>query len=357
MSESAQENKITNSGEISLADLISKIKSALGYIKSKWIIILLFSIIGALLGLSYAIVKKPTYTAVCTFVLEDAKSSGGMGQYATLASLAGINIANGNGGGIFEGDNIIELYKSRTMIEKALLSSCSFDGKNQLLIERYIQKNKLRETWKKENISNINFEGNPDQFNRKQDSIITSIVELFNNKLLSVTKPDKKLSIISVQVETKDELFSKYFNEKLVQNVNDFYVQTKTKKSSQNLKLLQHQADSVKAILNSSIYGVASAIDAAPNANPQMSTLRASSQRKQIDVQTNSAIYGEVVKNLEVTRMSLRQDVPLIQVIDKPVLPLRVSKTGKIMGVIIGFLLSLFLTVGILVCKKIISKL
>ena len=109
------------SDEISIVDLISKVKEITKYLKSKWIIILSFSILGALLGLGYSILKKPTYTAVCTFVLEDAKGGGGLGQYAGLASLAGINLG-GSGGGIFEGDNIIELYKSRTMIEKALLS-------------------------------------------------------------------------------------------------------------------------------------------------------------------------------------------------------------------------------------------
>ena len=324
-----QVSKINSSGEISFIDLVIGIRNAIRYIRRKWIIVLLGGVIGGIGGLAYAIFTKTTYTAVCTFVLEDSKS-GGMSQYAGLASLAGVNIGGGSGGSIFEGDNILELYKSRSMLEKTLLSEFNFNGKKQLLINRFIDFNDLKHKYLKyQPQAELKFTGDPEKFSTLQDSVITDLVDLFNKKVLSVSKPDKKLSIIKVEVVTKDELFSKCFTEKLVQTVNDFYIQTKTKKTFQNIQILQRQADSVRSMLNSSISGVASAIDAAPNANPLMSTLRVSSQRKQIDVQANTAIYGEIVKNLELEKVNYRQDMPLIQVVDKPVLPLLQSKNIK----------------------------
>lgn len=348
------DNDINNdSQEISLKELLLKANSAFKFIKSKWIIILLFTIIGCGLGLLYSIYKKPAYTATSTFVLEDSKS-GGLGQYASLASLAGIDISAGGAGGVFQGDNILELYKSRLMIEKALLSQAKFGNKNQLLIDRYIDFNKLREKWRKEDhLDSIYFFGNPAKFSRKQDSIITDIIVLFNKKVLNVDKLDKKLSIIKVTVTTSDELFSKEFNSKLVETVNNFYTQTKTKKSYQNVQVLQKQADSVKRILNNSISGVAAAIDAEPNANPLYLTLRVPSQKKQVDVQASTAIYSEIVKNLEISKISLRQDVPLIQVIDQPVLPLAVNKVGILTGILLGGLLSCFLAIIVISTKKI----
>jgi hypothetical protein len=346
------QHKTNNAGEISIPDLIVKIRSIARDIKTKWVAVLVVSLFGALLGLGYSIFKKPTYTAVCTFVLEDSKS-GGLGQYAGLAALAGINMGSG-GGGVFEGDNILELYKSRTMIEMALLSPCNFNGKTQLLIDRYIDQNHLRDKWKNDDQTNqINFNGDPDNFNRKQDSIVTNLVELINEKILNVTKPDKKLSIIRVEVSSKDELFSKYFTEKLVQNVNDFYVKTKTKKTLENVRILQHQADSVKMMLNLSIGGVASAIDADPNANPLMSTLRVTSQKKQVEVQANTAIYSEMVKNLELAKISLRQEIPLIQVIDKPVLPLTNNKVKTLKGIFAGFFSLAIICIIILAIRSI----
>ncbi|MVN21015.1 Wzz/FepE/Etk N-terminal domain-containing protein [Mucilaginibacter arboris] len=345
-------DKNNDSEEISLKELILKLRSGFNYIKSKWAIILLSGILGGALGLLYSIFKKPIYTATSTFVLEENKT-GGLSQYASLASMAGIDIGGGGAGGIFQGDNILELYKSRVMIEKTLLTPVNINGKNELLIDRYIDYNKLRNKWKeKDHIVSISFNGNPEKFNRKQDSIITNIVELFNKKVLNVEKLDKKLSIIKVDVATSDELFSKAFNIKLVETVNDFYTQTKTKKSYQNVQVLQKQADSVKRILNYSIGGVASAIDAAPNANPLLQTLRVPSQKKQVDVQANSAIYSEIVKNLEISKISLRQETPLIQVIDDPVLPLPIDRLSKSKGVILGGFLGGFLIVVLISVRK-----
>lgn len=342
--------------EISIKEVILKLKSSWHYLISKWVIILAGGVIGAILGLTYAYFKSPVYTATSTFVLEENKG-GSLGQYAGLASLAGIDIGGSTAGGIFQGDNIIELYKSRVMIEKTLLSTVNINGKNQLLIDRYINFKNLRNKWKKkDNIDSISFYGNPEKFNRKQDSIISDLVEIFNKKILNVDKIDKKLNILKVDIITNDELFSKEFNTKLVETVNDFYTQTKTKKSYQNVLILQKQADSVRKVLNSSISGVAAAIDAAPNANPNQLILRVPSQRKQVDVQASTAIYSEIVKNLEVSRMSLLQETPLIQLIDEPVLPLSVNRLGKLKGIVFGGVLAGMLAVFILALKKIFKN-
>ncbi|UOE46253.1 Wzz/FepE/Etk N-terminal domain-containing protein [Mucilaginibacter sp. SMC90] len=345
-------DKTIDSTEISIKEIVVKIRKGLRYIVLRWKLIIAFGIIGGALGLTYALIKKTTYKAISTFVLEDGSKSAALGQYAGLASLAGIDL-NGGGGGIFQGDNIIELYKSRLMLEKTLLSEVTMVGKKQLLIDRYIEFNKLRKVWKQnDHIDTISFIGSADKFTRLQDSIISTIVDVFNKKLLAVSKLDKKLNIIVVQVESEDELFSKAFNLKLVETVNNFYSVTKTKKSNQNVVILQRQADSVKAVLNSSINGVASAIDANPNANPQLLILKVPSQRKQVDVQASTAIYAEITKNLELSKISLRQDIPLIQIIDEPVLPLPKNKVGKLKGIILGGLLGGFLSISFILTKK-----
>ena len=179
-----------NSDEISIIDVLSRIRSGIRYLKSKWLTILIVGIIGGVAGLGFAILKKTRYTATCTFVLDEGTKGGGFSQYAGLASLAGIDIGGAGGGsGMFQGDNILALYKSRLMIEKALLSNANFDGRNELLIDRYADYNELRLIWKKKDkIDSITFTGNPEKFSRKQDSIITDMVNLFNKNVLTVAK-------------------------------------------------------------------------------------------------------------------------------------------------------------------------
>lgn len=341
--------------DISLIDLIRKSKRFIQYLRGKLWLLFLAGLLGLSGGLVYSIFAKPNYAAVYTFVLEE-EDKGGFSQYSGLASLAGIDIG-GDGGGIFHGDNIIELYKSHSMIGKTLLSTGVFNGKPQKLIDRYIDFNRLREKWDdKPELKNISFNGNPGSFNRLQDSIIIDLIGTINKKVLNVDKPDKKLSIIEVDVYSKDELFAKEFANNIVNTVNSFYVFTKTKKQLQNVSILQKQADSVKSVLNSSITGVASASDASPNSNPALSILRAPSQKRQVDVQISSAVYAEIVKNLELSKIQLRKETPLIQAIDTPVLPLVVNKVGKIKALVLGFIAGIFICVLGLFVKKIVGN-
>ncbi|MDA9555487.1 Wzz/FepE/Etk N-terminal domain-containing protein [Pelobium sp.] len=346
----AEEKLNTAEDEISLKELIFKLKEWYQYLLSKWKTICIAGLIGGVLGLAYAYFKKPTYTAETTFVLEEGDKAGGIGQYAGLAAMVGIDLGGGSGG-VFQGDNILELYKSRKMIQETLLTKDTFNGKKEYLIDRYIEFNHLRDKWEnKEELSKITFDTNFSKYSRLQDSVISDLVESINKDNLEVIKPDKKLSIISVKFRSKDELFAKSFTDNIVKNVNDFYVKTKTKKSAENLAILQHQADSIKNVLNSSIAGVAVAVDANPNSNPAFQTLRVPSQKKQVDVQANAAAYQEILKNLEIAKISFRKDQPLIQIIDEPVLPLTSDKKSKLLNTIIGSILfSLLITIGILI--------
>ena len=50
--------------EISLKELILKIKEWLSYLKTKFLLIVFMGLIGGILGFTYAYFQKPTYKAV-----------------------------------------------------------------------------------------------------------------------------------------------------------------------------------------------------------------------------------------------------------------------------------------------------
>jgi hypothetical protein len=344
-----------DSDEISLKELFLKIKEWWTYLLSQWKLIIGVAFIGALLGLAYAWTSKPIYKAEFSFVLEDEKSGGGLGGALGLASQFGLDLGGGGGGGVFAGDNLLELMKSRSMVQKALLSPINVQGKDQSLADYYISINEMREDWEgKAHLEKLNYPINADlsKFNRVQDSVLMGMHQNIIKNLLSVAKIDKKLSILKVTVNSENELFSKAFTEALVNVVSNFYVETKTKKSAANVAILQHQTDSVRNQLNGAISGVAQSNDAIPNLNPTRQILRSSGQQRQIDVQANTAILTELVKNLELSKLSLRKETPLIQVIDRPVLPLAVERIGKTKGVLMGGFLAGFLVAIFLIGKK-----
>lgn len=347
----AEKTPPIKSNEISTKQVILKIKEIWHFLWSKWLIILVAGLLGGAFGLTLSFIIKPKYTATLTFAVTDEKSSP-LGAYAGLASMAGLDLGGG-GSDLFSSDNIMELMKSQRMLENSLLSPLEVDGKNMTLIEHYITFKKLRKKWdKKPNLANIHYEVNcvPAKFSRIQDSIIGTVCKDLVDNSISIGKPDKKLSIIESKITTTDEIFSKHFLEDLIANVSDFYIETKTKRLKQNVDILQSRADSLSNILTSSTLSIASLTD--QNINPAKAVVNVGRARKQIDLQVAGAVYGEVVKQLELSKVTLLKETPLIQVIDAPVYPLFKEKLGKAKGIILGGLLAGFLTLGWLLGRR-----
>ena len=353
------EKLIKKSEEISFKELIIKIKEWFSYLLSEWKIIVLAGVVGATLGLVYSFTKKPIYTATLTFALEDEKSGGGLGGALGLASSFGIDVGGG-GGSIFSGSNLTELFKSRSMVEQTLLTPVTVNGKVISLAEMYIQNNNWRDNWKDNpKFKNIHFlpEVKRKYFTRVHDSILGSIYQNLSKSSLTVAQKDKEVAITSMDVVSNNELFSLYFCEALARQVGKFYVDTKSKKARANMRILEHQVDSVRAELNSAITGVAVANDNTFNLNPALNVRRAPSARRQVDVQANTAILSELVKQSELAKVTLRKETPLIQVIDRPILPLKKERLGKVKGMIVGGFLCGFLTVLLLIVIRLFKGL
>ena len=357
------DNTNTSSDEISLKELILKIKEQVSILKSKWKGILIFGIIGSLIGLSVALLVKPTYKAVLTFAMEDDKGGGGGGGLSGalgLASSFGIDLGGG-GGGAFAASNITELMKSQLLVEKVLLEPIKIKGKIISLAEYYIQINELRKNWEKiPEFKNIQFLPNADRsvFTFEQDSILKQIYKsLIDKEKLSILQKDKKVTILTIEVNSENEFFSKVFCENLAKETSDFYIETKSKKARLNVDLLQKQVDSVRNALNGAITGVANEADNVYNLNPAYNVKGAPSKKKQIDVQANTSILTNLVVQLELAKINLRKETPLIQLIDRPNLPLEKEKLGKLKSIIITGFLSALLFIFYLIFTRFYKKL
>jgi predicted house-cleaning noncanonical NTP pyrophosphatase (MazG superfamily) len=225
------------------------------------------------------------------------------------------------------------------------------------LIDRFIEFEKIDKKWdSKVDIASMDFSIPRENFTIAQDSVVKEVAKLVRENQLSVAKPDRKLTIIQVSVSSKDEHYAKAFNEHLVENVNEFYRETKTKKTSENLAILQSQADSVRKILDESIGAFASATDRVPNANPLRSSATIETKKRQIDVQATGAVYEEVVKNLEIAKVNHRNNSPLIQIIDSPRFPLERSEIRLVKGMVYGCVILGMLTIMWLYFRRLYRK-
>ncbi len=323
--------------EITLTDIWIKVQEWWSYLWMRKTLIIGVSFLFAVLGFIRPLVTKPKYAASLTFALEQGDKAGGL---SSLASQFGMSL--GADGAGLAGDNLLTLMKSRRIVEEVLLSPVYVNGDSVLLIDQYVATwPDLKESW--DSLGLYPMTGRACCGNA-QDSALGEVVFTINEKMLGVSKIDEEQSFVTVSYIGYDEVFAGHFVELLTQKATEFYIASKMANSHANIAKLQNRVDSVSAELQIAMVGYASAQD--QNSFTVQSTAKVPSVQKQMKVTMLTTLYGELVKNLELSKTMAAREEPLITIIDRPHNPLRVResklKSALFGGVIGGFLTVLF---------------
>ena len=348
------ESNMPKEEKISLKNVFQGFKEWLVFIMDKRKIIVYGTLITLILPLTYNYLKSPVYYANTSFVLEN-DASASLGSLSSLASMSGINTSSlMSASNLFQIDNIQELYRSNNMLRQTLLEKVTINGKSQILIDYFAKAQNLEKKWVKEKIYLKDFYKDKKLYSRAQDSVLKEAIKLIKKDFLIVGKPNRNTSILNVGFKHKDEVFTKIFNEVLVNRVNSFYYKTETKKTAFNLKVLQVQTDSVKRLLDISFLALAEIDQNTPNLNPLVKTAKVPYQKAMANLQANQAIYLEIVKQLELAKVAHRNKTPLIQIIDKPSFPLENNRWKFLNILILGIFGGGMLIVLLLSLQRII---
>jgi hypothetical protein len=338
-----EEDKIVYNSTEEISPVIKNLKSLMRLILQRWWLFVIVGIIAGVSGILYAASHKPEYKSRLTFALDDG-DNGNMGNLMNLASQFGLSF--GSTKDIFTGDNILEIMKSRRMIEGVLLSVDKFNNKPYTLIEYYLEKEGKYKSNPK--IKDIHFP--PGQlkttFSYQQDSLLYKTYQDFSNNYIIAQRPDRKLSIYEVSVISHDEKFTKDFTDRLVEETNNFYIELRTKKAKGTLDILEKRVATMKGNLNSSITDKASVQDV--NINPAFSEAQVPVQKQQANIQVYGTAYGEMFKNLELARFQYLNEIPLMQIIDPADYPMQKIKNGKLKTGILFAVFAEFLVLSII---------
>ncbi len=305
----------------------------------KWWLFFIVGLIAGLAGIYYASKQKINYESKLTFALDQGESTSGA---MSLAAQFGLNMNTSND--VFAGDNIIEIMKSRRMVERALLSVDTFQNKPYTFVEYYLQQNKEPGLKEETETRSVHFpvgqsRGN---FSYAQDSVLYKVYNDFAKHYVDADKPDRKNNIYEVSVTNPDEKFTKDFTDTLVAETNKFYIEISTKKSRQTLDILEQRVAVMKGNVNSSIGNMAEIQDV--NLNPAFSAAEVPVLKQQADVRVYSGAYAEMFKNLEVARYQYLKQIPLMQVIDAADYPMKKIKVSKSKTAIIFAFVACFIT-------------
>lgn len=309
------------------------------YLIKKWWLVVIIGFIAGITGIIYASLQKTTYKSRLTFALDEGEG-GGISSAISLAAQFGLTI--GNGKDVFAGDNIIEIMKSRRMVEKTLLSVDSFENKPITFIEYF-----LSEKTKDSKPLTIHFPvGQPKAtFTYAQDSLLNECYTELVKSHLDVDKPDRKYNIFEVNVTNENEKFTKDFTDTLVHETNNFYISICTRKAKQTLDILAARVASMKGQVNASIDNSANIKD--ENFNPAFSSADVPILKEKANIQVYSTAYAEMFKNLEIARYQYLKQIPLMQIIDPADYPMKKIKASRLKMAVVFSLVASFITIFI----------
>lgn len=318
---------------------------------AKWKLLLVLAVLGFGGGLVYHWIKPVEYIARTSFVVEESKAGSG-NLMSALAGQFGFDLGSLSGtSGVLAGDNVLQLLKSGTLIKQTLLTP--YDSKKSLA-DVYAETQNLKKKWegKKKVGKWIDFPVGK-KMDRLQDSLLKVVVQKIVEKNLSVLKPDRKLGFFELSVISRDEAFSQLFCTRLLKVATDFYVNTKTRRLQSNVQRLQAKADSLASTLNKKTYSAAETDRLLLNANPVYAAPTVSAEISSRDKYVQATIYGEIIKNLEISKTAMIQETPTVQVVDFPDLPLNsteenwwVKALSGMMAAIVAGSVIIFLTGG-----------
>lgn len=351
----------TPSDEISLKELIQKLREWVAYLKTQWWKIAIAGIIGGAIGFVYAWMQPITYTAKTTFVVEDAKSGGGLSGLASLAGQFGVDVGGGGGGGLIAGDNILLYFKSESLAREVLLSPWDSSGK-QSLADRYIQTHGFQEKWaENKKIGYVSFPVDTygSNYSRLQDSLLQVLInDHIINKQFAINRIDRKAGFIQLSVTMQNEALAKVYCDRLVDIAVKRYVVLKTERQQKTVDKLQARVDSISDLLNRKTSASAALQTAAAtmDVNPLYKTSTTiATELTARDKTMLTTVFGEVVKNLELAKFSLSQETPVIQIVDSSQFPLIKKKSSRLFGMVQAGLITLLLSIFFITITRLLK--
>ncbi len=335
------EDLTTNSNiaddEISLKDLIIQAKKGIELFKQHFKTILLVSIIGGVIGLTYAWMSKPVYEAKTTFVMR-ADANNALSSLAGLSSLLGAGTTAASASPM---DRIIELLGSDRIVGEALLSTAVVDGKNDVLANHLIRIQEFDKAWEDDTLlSKARFTGRDEyhNLNPSQRKAIKELKEFVAGKKGIVSSSfDKKSGVITIVIKYHDEDLSIALSNSLYNFLVDFYSKEAVSSVSSKLEVLQNKVDSIRAALGATQSASAKQADQGLGILLQQDRV----EQKNLGVKESilTVMYAEAQKSLEQLSFIQSTNSPSFSIIDQPYSPLSPQGKSKLIYTFAGIFL------------------
>ena len=347
---SEQQTHHIEEDEISLKEIILKLRVFYREALRNWKLIGLIAFPFVLFFLIRAIIVPPAYTARLTYMVNEDEG-GGLGGVSTLLNQFGFA---GGGSSEFNLDKIVQLSKSQKIIKEVLLEKGTVKDREDYFINHIIREYNYHKKWKKDTTGLKNYlleSNNEEQFSKTDYKALKEIYARMTGNpkkrikgLLSSGYTDDS-GILDISIQSTSEPLSIQLANTMYDKLSSFYIEKTTEKQEQTYNIVRFKADSLKQLLNQTQYEYLKFDDT--NRGLALRQSQARKLKLERDMQALAIAYGEALKNVEVADFALKSATPFFQEIDEPVSPIAPVKRSKLKAILLGALLGGLLGLGL----------
>jgi len=345
------------SDEITFGDLFATLRNWVLEVFRYWYIPAIF----ILLALGYQAYRYfnyiPVYPATITFNVDEDEGGGGQGLTGILGQFGLGSVRPSR----YNLDKILALSKSRRVIQESLFSKITIDGKNDFLANHLLREYKLNAVAGNEKSAPFSFtHDSVALFSNLENSMLLALYGTIigppdqPKKALMTADYNEDTNIMSLSVTTTNEALSLELARRMFESLSTYYINKSIEKLQKTHMLVSTKRDSVLAVLKSTEFQLASFRDS--HRGLLMRTDQITEFRLQREIAALTAMYAEVLKNVEVADFSVKNKTPFIQVIDTPLPPISPINLSLprllIIGFLAGALLGSFLVVSRLLYRN-----
>ncbi len=348
--------------EITLKELILSVVDYTKEIFRRWWVIPICCLITGYYFSRDYVNHVPKYSAKLTFMLDEDASGGG--------NLGGLNdLLGGIGGsqssGLFK---IAELFKSRIVIDNAILETAVVNDKTALIanhfLDAYPGKDLVRDfngnlLVNFKDIDNFRFVNAEQDSLTQEERIMLKVIyytivghrDIGRPQVLS-TSLNEDSGIMTMVTATEDEDLTLSIGDAIYKNLSAFFINKAVEKQQKLFDIIQFKKDSVGTALRLAEYKLADFEDK----NRKMATYKGFLEKMKLQREKTilSVMYSSIVKNMENADFALRSKTPYVQVIDRPFRPLSPSRVSFGMTVIKSVFVGTILAILLIVVRKLI---
>jgi len=341
--------EVYKTDDIKLTDLVRSFKVySIHLLKRSWVVVI-WTFIFTMAGYYFAVLSPVNYLGYAAFNAVDAKTSGSLGGLMSFASSLGIGAVGGS-----SNDVLMGLYTSRNVIKSAFLSEGEYEGKQDKLINIYMDIEEMTEDIQQvPGFEKFRFTSDDIySMSKREDSILSFIYVSFVDNNIEV-EFDPMAGLIKGGVISPSFDFSQQMCSRMLEFTDLYYSQKQDVRNDKSMDVVLAKLDSVTGALRAKEAQLSRFQNYAKyNLRSENSVEITNIQR---DMSALTFMYNDALQAREAAKSSMKNVSSAISVIDHPRFATEVDKRDKVFWMIIGAAVGLVLSIIVVLVNKAID--